>query len=92
MTLKSTSAIIIKCNKKLIIATVTKNTSVLFLVFSDKSFKYKKVIKIGAAANLTRKSTGYTFLNIQKFTKELVQKLIKNQIATNNQIKSKYNF
>ena len=53
---------------------------------------YKKVIKIGAAANLTRKSTGYTFLNIQKFTKELVQKLIKNQIITNNQIKSKYNF
>ena len=54
--------------------------------------KYKKVIKIGTAANLTRKSTGYTFLNIQKFTKELVQKLNKNKIITNNQIKSKYNF
>ena len=53
---------------------------------------YKKVIKIGAAANLTRKSTGYTFLNIQKFTKELVQKLIKNQIISNTQIQSKYNF
>jgi lycopene beta-cyclase len=59
--------------------------------FQQKN-KYKKVIKIGTAANLTRKSTGYTFLNIQKFTKELVQKLIKNQIITNNQIKSKYNF
>jgi lycopene beta-cyclase len=59
--------------------------------FQQKN-KYKKVIKIGTAANLTRKSTGYTFLNIQKFTKELVQKLIKNQIMTNNQIKSKYNF
>jgi lycopene beta-cyclase len=59
--------------------------------FQGKS-KYKKVIKIGTAANLTRKSTGYTFLNIQKFTKELVQKLIKNQIITNAQIKSKYNF
>jgi len=59
--------------------------------FQQKN-KHKKVIKIGAAANLTRKSTGYTFLNIQKFTKELVQKLIKNQIITNNQIKSKYNF
>ena len=53
---------------------------------------YKKVIKIGTAANLTRKSTGYTFLNIQKFTKELVQKLIKNQIITNIRIQSKYNF
>ena len=53
---------------------------------------YKKIIKIGAAANLTRKSTGYTFLNIQKFTKELVQKLIKNQIISNTQIQSKYNF
>lgn len=53
---------------------------------------YKKVIKIGTAANLTRKSTGYTFLNIQKFTKELVQKLIKNQIISNAQIQSKYNF
>ena len=53
---------------------------------------YKKIIKIGAAANLTRKSTGYTFLNIQKFTKELVQKLIKNQIISNVQIQSKYNF
>lgn len=59
--------------------------------FQQKN-KYKKVIKIGTAANLTRKSTGYTFLNIQKFTKELVQKLIKDQIITNNQIKSKYNF
>jgi lycopene beta-cyclase len=58
----------------------------------QKKNKYKKVIKIGTAANLTRKSTGYTFLNIQKFTKELVQKLIKDQIITNNQIKSKYNF
>ena len=54
--------------------------------------EYKKIIKIGAAANLTRKSTGYTFLNIQKFTKELVQKLIKNQIISNVQIQSKYNF
>ena len=53
---------------------------------------YKKVIKIGTSANLTRKSTGYTFLNIQKFTKELVQKLIKNQIIINNPIQSKYNF
>ena len=53
---------------------------------------YKKIIKIGAAANLTRKSTGYTFLNIQNFTKELVQKLIKNQIISNVQIQSKYNF
>jgi lycopene beta-cyclase len=53
---------------------------------------YKKVIKIGAAANLTRKSTGYTFLNIQKFTKGLVQKLLKNQIISNTQLQSKYNF
>jgi lycopene beta-cyclase len=53
---------------------------------------YKKLIKIGTAANLTRKSTGYTFLNIQKFTKELVQKLIKNQNITNTQIQLKYNF
>ena len=52
----------------------------------------KKIIKIGTSANLTRKSTGYTFLNIQKFTKELVQKLIKNQIIINNPIQSKYNF
>jgi len=59
--------------------------------FENKA-DYKKVIKIGTAANLTRKSTGYTFLNIQKFTKELVQKLIKNQIITNPQIQSKYNF
>ena len=59
--------------------------------FQQKT-KYKKIIKIGAAANLTRKSTGYTFLNIQKFTKELVQKLIKNQIISNVQIQSKYNF
>jgi lycopene beta-cyclase len=59
--------------------------------FQQKT-SYKKVIKIGAAANLTRKSTGYTFLNIQKFTKELVQKLIKNQIISNTQIQSKYNF
>lgn len=59
--------------------------------FQNKT-DYKKVIKIGTAANLTRKSTGYTFLNIQKFTKELVQKLIKNQIITNPQIQSKYNF
>lgn len=54
--------------------------------------EYKKIIKIGAAANLTRKSTGYTFLNIQKFTKELVQKLIKNKIISNATIQSKYNF
>ena len=59
--------------------------------FQQKT-EYKKIIKIGAAANLTRKSTGYTFLNIQKFTKELVQKLIKNQIISNVQIQSKYNF
>lgn len=59
--------------------------------FQQKA-EYKKIIKIGAAANLTRKSTGYTFLNIQKFTKELVQKLIKNQIISNVQIQSKYNF
>ena len=65
--------------------------SIQMFHFQQKN-KYKKVIKIGTAANLTRKSTGYTFLNIQKFTKELVQKLIKNQIITNNQIKSKYNF
>lgn len=58
----------------------------------ENKVDYKKVIKIGTAANLTRKSTGYTFLNIQKFTKELVQKLIKNQIITNTQKKSKYNF
>jgi lycopene beta-cyclase len=59
--------------------------------FQQKT-KYKKIIKIGAAANLTRKSTGYTFLNIQKFTKELVQKLIKNQMISNATIQSKYNF
>ena len=59
--------------------------------FQQKN-NYKKVIKIGTAANLTRKSTGYTFLNIQKFTKEIVQKLIRNQIITNTQIQSKYNF
>jgi lycopene beta-cyclase len=59
--------------------------------FKDKT-NYQKVIKIGTAANLTRKSTGYTFLNIQKFTKDLVQKLIKNQIITNAKIQSKYNF
>ena len=59
--------------------------------FQQKT-EYKKIIKIGTAANLTRKSTGYTFLNIQKFTKELVQKLIKNQIISNVQIQSKYNF
>ena len=59
--------------------------------FKDKA-NYQKVIKIGTAANLTRKSTGYTFLNIQKFTQELVQKLIKNQIITNTRIQSKYNF
>jgi lycopene beta-cyclase len=58
----------------------------------QKKTDYNKVIKIGAAANLTRKSTGYTFLNIQKFTKELVQKLLKNQIISNVQIQSKYNF
>jgi lycopene beta-cyclase len=59
--------------------------------FKDNT-NYQKVIKIGTAANLTRKSTGYTFLNIQKFTQELVQKLIKNQIITNTRIQSKYNF
>ena len=59
--------------------------------FQQKT-EYKKIIKIGAAANLTRKSTGYTFLNIQKFTKELVQKLIKNKIISNATIQSKYNF
>ena len=59
--------------------------------FKDNT-NYQKVIKIGTAANLTRKSTGYTFLNIQKFTQELVQKLIKNQIITNARIQSKYNF
>ena len=59
--------------------------------FKDKA-NYQKVIKIGTAANLTRKSTGYTFLNIQKFTQEVVQKLIKNQIITNTRIQSKYNF
>ncbi len=54
---------------------------------------YKKVIKIGALQQILQEKALVThFLNIQKFTKELVQKLIKNQIISNTQIQSKYNF
>jgi lycopene beta-cyclase len=37
---------------------------------------YKNIMDIGSAANLTRISTGYTFINIQKFTHSLIDSII----------------
>ncbi len=54
--------------------------------------KYKKIIPIGTSANLTRKSTGYTFLNIQKSVKEIATNISqgKNLIQTNLNLKYSY--
>lgn len=58
----------------------------------NNEVKHKNIIKIGTAANLTRRSTGYTFLNIQKFTKLLINRLKKNKVITNNKRNKKYDF
>jgi lycopene beta-cyclase len=54
--------------------------------------EYKKIIPIGTSANLTRKSTGYTFLNIQKSVKEIATNISqgKNLIKTNLSLKYNY--
>jgi len=53
---------------------------------------YKKIIPIGTSANLTRKSTGYTFLNIQKSVKKIVSDILQNKIINVSNLNIKYNF
>ena len=52
----------------------------------------KKIIPIGTSANLTRKSTGYTFLNIQKSVKKIVSDILQNKIVNISNLNIKYNF
>ncbi len=54
--------------------------------------KYKKLINIGTAGNLTRKSTGYTFLNIQKSVKQIVINISKKQNIKESSVSLKYNY
>ena len=54
--------------------------------------KYKKLINIGTAGNLTRKSTGYTFLNIQKSVKQIAINISKKQNIKESSISLKYNY
>ena len=53
---------------------------------------YKKIIPIGTSANLTRKSTGYTFLNIQKSVKKIVSDILQKKIVNISNLNIKYNF
>jgi len=59
--------------------------------YKEKKF-IKSVIDIGIASNLTRLSTGYTFLNIQKSTHSIVSKLKKDDVLINEKQNKKYNF
>jgi lycopene beta-cyclase len=52
----------------------------------------KKIIPIGTSANLTRKSTGYTFLNIQKSVKKIVSDILQKKIVNISNLNIKYNF
>ena len=54
--------------------------------------KYKKLINIGTAGNLTRKSTGYTFLNIQKSVKQIAINISKKQNIKQSSVSLKYNY
>lgn len=54
--------------------------------------KYKKLINIGTAGNLTRKSTGYTFLNIQKSVKQIAINISKKQNIKKSSVSLKYNY
>jgi lycopene beta-cyclase len=54
--------------------------------------KYKKLINIGTAGNLTRKSTGYTFLNIQKSVKQIAINISKKQNIKESSVSLKYNY
>lgn len=54
--------------------------------------KYKKLIDIGTAGNHTRKSTGYTFLNIQKSVKQIVINILKKQNIKESSVSLKYNY
>jgi len=56
------------------------------------NLKYKKLINIGTAGNLTRKSTGYTFLNIQKSVKQIVINISKKQNIKESSVSLKYNY
>ena len=56
------------------------------------NMKYKKLINIGTAGNLTRKSTGYTFLNIQKSVKQIVINISKKQNIKESSVSLKYNY
>jgi len=56
------------------------------------NMKYKKIINIGTASNLTRKSTGYTFLNIQKSVKQIVINISKKQNIKESSVSLKYNY
>lgn len=57
-----------------------------------KNMKYKKLINIGTAGNLTRKSTGYTFLNIQKSVKQIAISISKKQNIKESSVSLKYNY
>ena len=54
--------------------------------------KYKKLINIGTAGNLTRKSTGYTFLNIQKSVKQIAINISKKRNIKESSVSLKYNY
>lgn len=56
------------------------------------NMKYRKLINIGTAGNLTRKSTGYTFLNIQKSVKQIVINISKKQNIKESSVSLKYNY
>ena len=56
------------------------------------NMKYKKLINIGTAGNLTRKSTGYTFLNIQKSVKQIAINILKKQNIKESSVSLKYNY
>lgn len=56
------------------------------------NMKYKKLINIGTAGNLTRKSTGYTFLNIQKSVKQIVINISKKKNIKESSVSLKYNY
>jgi len=58
----------------------------------QNNMKYKKLINIGTAGNLTRKSTGYTFLNIQKSVKQIVINISKKQNIKESSVSLKYNY
>jgi len=58
----------------------------------ESKIKNKNIIPIGSAANLTRLSTGYTFLNIQKSSTHLVTKLLNKKKLDNWKISKKYIF